>query len=137
MSRKKSQPKHDEVLGDSVVERLRRFFRVLNDWDRDPGQRSIAVQQINDADLARWLSKTDKEGMRSAILAFLDKRAEAKKKADKVAKAKRTRNANEAYRRRQVWEGMATIPARPVTQEEYEAAVDRMRRWIPGQPYPK
>jgi hypothetical protein len=27
---------------------------------------------------------------------------------------------------------MATIPARPVTQEEYEAAVDRMRRWIPG-----
>jgi hypothetical protein len=124
-------------LGDLVVERLRRFFRVLNDWDREPAQRPIAVQQISEADLAQWLSKTDKEGMRSASLAFLDARTEAKKKADKVAKAKRTRKANEAYRRKQIWEVMATIPARPVTQEEYEAAVDRMRRWIPGQPYPK
>jgi hypothetical protein len=75
--------------------------------------------------------------MRAAITAFLDRRIAAKKKAEKASKAKATRKANEEKRRQQVFDVMATLPDRPVTQEEHDAALDRLRRFRIGKPYPK
>jgi hypothetical protein len=72
MPKRKSQPKPIQSLDDAAVERLLQFFGVV---DPDPAsQPPVAVQQISDSDLEQWLANNDKEGMRSAILAFLDRR---------------------------------------------------------------